>query len=61
MEKIVRKFKTFEDAERHEWEFYRSLAPQQRLDMLLQIIKDHDGEVEEGFKRVYRITKLPRS
>ena len=59
MEKVVRKYKTHEDAERADREFYRSLTPRQRVEMALQIIDDFYG-TEHRLERVCRVTKLER-
>jgi hypothetical protein len=64
MEKRLRIFKSFEEAERAEIEYYASLAPQQRVDIQLEIIARHReslGEAGKGLKRVYRIVKLKKS
>ena len=60
MEKVVRKFGSFAEAEKADREYYRSLTGQQRLDILLELIasvQDTDGEAAKGFERVYRIIK----
>ena len=60
MERVVRKFSSFGEAEDAEVRFLHSLSSDQRLRMLLQIIRAHQRDDEQGFKRVYRIVKLPR-
>jgi hypothetical protein len=57
MEKVVRKFKSHEDAERADREFYRSLTPNQRLNILMQMIDDCYG-TEHRLEPVVRIKKL---
>jgi hypothetical protein len=61
MERVVAKFSSFQEAERAEREYYRSLTPQQRLDILLELIecsrKEGDAAAHR-FERVYRIVKL---
>ena len=62
MEKVVRVFSSHEEADRADDEYYRSLTPQQRLDIFLEILwrgRTHD-EAGERLERVYRIVKLPR-
>jgi hypothetical protein len=58
MEKTVRVFKSFDEAEEADTEYYRSLSPAQRLDILL-ILRDqyspYDDELTQGFERVCRI------
>ncbi len=61
MDKIVRKFKNHAEAEKADLEYYRSLTPEERLDILLDLIERGSDGASEGFKRVYRITKLERS
>lgn len=61
MEKRVRKFKTFAEAEAADREFYRSLTPDQRLEILLELVSQEDGDAPPRLERVYRITPLARS
>lgn len=64
MEKVVRKFHSFEEADRADREYYRSLTPQQRLDLLLDLIarqRESLDEASQRFERVYRIIKLGES
>lgn len=60
MEKTVKAFKSFEEAEEADIEYYRSLSPAQRVDILL-ILRDqyspYDDELTQGFERVCRITE----
>jgi hypothetical protein len=61
VEKFVRKFESHAAAEQADQEYYRSLTPQQRLDLLLELVRQatsHEGQ--QGFARVYRITQLHR-
>jgi hypothetical protein len=54
----VRVFSGFDAAERADDEYYASLTPQQRLDILLDMIaayRESTGEASEGFERVYRV------
>lgn len=57
MEKTVAKFRSFEEAENADREFYKKLTPQQRLNMLLQLL---NHAPEHRLERVYRVTKFPR-
>lgn len=60
MDKVVRKFGSFAEAEKADREYYRSLTGQQRLDILLELIasaQDTQDEAAKGFERVYRIIK----
>lgn len=61
VEKVVRKFRSFKEAEEADREFYRSLTGEQRVDILLKLVRQtHGDEPLQGLKRVYRIVKLPR-
>jgi hypothetical protein len=55
MERLVAKFSSFAEAEKSNIRFLRSLSGNERLKMLLQIIRSHESDDEQGFKRVYRI------
>lgn len=57
MDKTVAKFRSFEEAEEADREFYKHLSPQERVNILLQSI---NHAPEHRLERVYRVTKLPR-
>ena len=62
MKRVLRKFDNFADAERANRRYYRGLTPQQRLDILLDMVAAHRetlGEAGQRFVRVYRIVKRP--
>ena len=52
-------FRSFQEADDADRAFYRSLTPEQRLDILLELISQH-GRVKR-LERVYRIVKLEDS
>lgn len=61
MKRVVAKFSSHQEAEQADREYYRSLTPQQRLDILLELIESsrkEDDAASERFERVYRIVKL---
>jgi hypothetical protein len=59
MEKEIRIFRSFEESERADREYYRSLTGAQRVDILLDLVNRWNGdEAAKGFGRVYRITNL---
>ncbi|HEX7185149.1 MAG TPA: hypothetical protein VF756_25205 [Thermoanaerobaculia bacterium] len=61
MERIVQVFDRHADAEAADRAFYASLSPQERLNMLLDLMERHRGgigEAAERFERVYRLTSL---
>jgi hypothetical protein len=60
--KEYRIFNSFEESERADREYYLSLTPQERLEILFELIHQWDGdEADKGFERVYRITRLHQS
>jgi hypothetical protein len=62
MEKVLKVFRSFEECDRGDKEYYQSLNPQQRLEILfeldcrLPVSVDH--EASERLEKVYRIIKL---
>ncbi len=59
VEKIARKFHSFAEAEKADCEFYSSLTPQQRLEILFDLIAvQHPHATEQRLERVCRIVKL---
>lgn len=64
MDKVVKMFDSFEEADRADVEYYASLTPQQRVDLLLDIVaayRESLGEAGQRFERVYRVVKLSES
>ncbi|HEV2349647.1 MAG TPA: hypothetical protein VG028_07375 [Terriglobia bacterium] len=64
MELPVAKFRTHEEAEKADREYYRRLTPEERLKILFEL-RDREHKERnvpsEGMARVYRIIKLERS
>jgi len=63
VDRIVRKFRTLEEAERADREDYRRMSPDQRLEILLHLLADPwpQGDAPpEGLQRVYRVAQLKR-
>jgi hypothetical protein len=59
MEKVIRKFHSFAEAEKADREYYRSLTPEQRLEILFDMVATrHRHEPEQRLERVCRIVKL---
>jgi hypothetical protein len=61
VEREVRKFSSFAESDAADRLYYRSLTPEARVDILLEIIASHlesQGEAAEGFARVHRIIEL---
>lgn len=58
MEKTIRVFDSFEEAEAADKEYYRSLSPAERVEILLILREQYspyDDELTQGFERVCRI------
>ena len=54
-------FDSHEEADAAELTYYASLSPEQRLDLLLDIVaqqREAMGEAAENFERVYRVVEL---
>lgn len=64
MEKTFRVFHSFEEADKADKEYYRSLTPAQRIEKLLVLrdqFRPYSDELTEGFKRVYRVIRTNKS
>jgi hypothetical protein len=64
MERVVRVFSSFDEAEQPDAAFYANLTPQERLDVLLELIERHRsalGPSAQRFERVHRVVELSRS
>jgi hypothetical protein len=62
MEIVARKFSSFAESDRSDREYYRSLTPEQRLDILPELVAwAQADEIEQGFAGVYRVVKLHES
>jgi hypothetical protein len=63
VERVARVFRSFEEADEADDRFYASLTPEERLDLLLELIERHRGELGEAAERLARvhcITELSR-
>ena len=64
MEKVAQVFQSPEEADRTEDEYYKNLSPNERVDLLLQLVNQYqtafDGS-SKGFERVFRVTTLEES
>ncbi len=57
-------FHSFEAAERSDDEYYAALAPQERLEILLDLVaayRESTGEASARLERVCRVTELSQS
>jgi hypothetical protein len=64
MERTCTIFTSFEEADRAEVEYYVALRPEERLNILLDLVsryRESLGEAAEGFERVHRVVELARS
>ncbi|MDI1445389.1 hypothetical protein [Polyangium sp. 6x1] len=63
MDKSVQVFHSFEEAERADEAYYASLTPQERVDLLLDLVasyRESMGEAASRFERVCRVVELER-
>jgi hypothetical protein len=59
MEKTARVFHSFAEADKTEGEYYRSLTPEQRLEILFDLVESMPpDEPEQRLERVCRVIKL---
>jgi hypothetical protein len=59
VEKVARKFRSFAEADKADREYYQSLLPEQRLEMLCDLIAaSYPNEIKQRLERVCRIIKL---
>jgi hypothetical protein len=59
MEKVARKFRSFAEADKADFEYYQSLTPEQRLDILGELIaRAHPDKTGQRIEKVSRIIKL---
>ena len=61
MDRVVQIFRSFEEADQADDQFYADLAPEERLDMLLELVERHRsalGETASRLERVHCITEL---
>jgi hypothetical protein len=64
MDREVAKFSSFEEADKATREYYRSLTPQQGIQILLELIAQSRPKNDPSsgrLERVYRIVKLEES
>jgi hypothetical protein len=62
VEKVIRVFKSFEEADEADALFDASLTPEERLRILIELRdRRHPDAAEQGLARVCRVVKLERS
>ena len=57
MEEIVRKFSSFAEAEAADRAFWRSLTPEERMDIFSELQRRYQGDPPPRLERVYRVIK----
>ena len=59
MDKIVRKFHSFDEADNADYEYYRALSGNEKLQLLLELImpENPDASVIERSARVHPLTE----
>ena len=58
MDFTVRKFSSHEEADKADREYYRSLTPERRVEILLELVESYSNASVRGFKRVYRLCQI---
>ena len=61
MDSTVRRFDSLSQADDADVEYYASLTPRERLEILFELIATYRGphdENSQGFERVYRVDEL---
>jgi len=64
VERVAQVFASFDAADQADDQFYADLTPQERLDLLLELVERHRsalGASAERFERVHRIVELSQS
>ncbi len=64
MDSSIRRFETLSEADSAEAEYYAALTPEERLNILLELIamtRSDQDEDSQRFERVYRVVELSRS
>jgi hypothetical protein len=61
VDRVLQVFHSFEDADRADHQFYADLTPEERLDVLLELVERHRsalGETANRLERVHRVVEL---
>jgi hypothetical protein len=64
VDRVVQVFTSFADAERADEDYYASLTPDERVDVLLELIESYRnslGPAADRFERVHRVAELSQS
>lgn len=60
MDRVIRRTKSFKEAEEWDIQHYRSMTPEERLDILQRLREEYysfKNESRKRFQRVYRVIK----
>ena len=60
VKRVVRVFKSHEEADRADREYYRSLTPKERVDIVLTLVQ-RSGPAAKRFERVCRVVTRKQS
>jgi hypothetical protein len=63
VERVARVFTAFAEADQADEQYYATLDPSERVDIVLELIERYRsslGETAERFERVYRVTELAK-
>ena len=63
MDSTIQRFDSLSEADEAEAEYYARLTPEQRLEILFELIAMHTDSIDEDsqrLERVYRVTELER-
>jgi hypothetical protein len=61
VERTIRVFRSFAEADQAEIDFYHSLTPQQRLEILFELVaRTHPDEIEQRSERVIALQSSTR-
>ncbi len=58
MQKTIRIFKSHAEAEAADIEYYRSLTPQERLEILCELVARYDEGFDESERRLQRVGRI---
>lgn len=62
MEKVIRVFNSFEEADAADAEEDRAMTPAQRVEMVLELqARIYPDAAQQGFARIYRVTQREQS
>ncbi len=57
MEKVVRKYRSHQEAEEADIEYYRSLTPEQRLEILYTLVEQSLDPDDPNARRLQRVVR----